>query len=134
MTVTTGGLFGINTTTPVAQFEIHTSGIAIKGNIIKAFAGQTAALSEWQNSSGTAMLSVKADGDLEFANATDITFGTTTGTMIGTASIQKLAFYGATPVVQTAHVVDADGTLADITTKFNQVLADLASLGLQAAE
>ena len=45
----------------------------------------------------------------------------------------KMGFWGATPIVQTSHIVDADGTLADTTTKFNQLLADMASLGLQAA-
>jgi len=42
-------------------------------------------------------------------------------------------FYATTPVSQPAHIVDADGTLADITTKFNTLLAQVASLGLQAA-
>ena len=45
----------------------------------------------------------------------------------------NLGFYGATPVTQPAHIVDADGTLSDITTKFNQLLADLAGQGLQAS-
>ena len=39
-------------------------------------------------------------------------------------------FFGATPVVQQAHIVDADGTLADITAKFNTLLAQLEALGL----
>lgn len=42
-------------------------------------------------------------------------------------------FFGAAPVVQPGHIVDADGTLADITTKFNALLAQVAALGLQAA-
>jgi len=41
-------------------------------------------------------------------------------------------FYGTAPASQPAHIVDADGTLADITTKFNTLLAQLATLGLQA--
>lgn len=45
----------------------------------------------------------------------------------------NFAIHGATPVAQPAHIIDADGTLADITTKFNQLLADHASQGLQAA-
>lgn len=44
-----------------------------------------------------------------------------------------LGFFSATPVAQPTHIVDADGTLADITTKFNQLLSDMADLGLQAA-
>lgn len=42
-------------------------------------------------------------------------------------------FMGGTPQAQQAHIVDADGTLADITTKFNTLLADLEGYGLLAA-
>jgi len=37
-----------------------------------------------------------------------------------------------TPQVRQAHIVDADGTLADITTKFNTLLADLEGYGMLA--
>ncbi len=40
---------------------------------------------------------------------------------------------GGTPQAQQAHIVDADGNLADITTKFNTLLADLEGFGLLAA-
>lgn len=40
---------------------------------------------------------------------------------------------GTAPQAQQAHIVDADGTLADITTKFNTLLADLEGYGLLAA-
>lgn len=40
---------------------------------------------------------------------------------------------GGTPQAQQAHIVDADGQLADITTKFNTLLADLEGYGLLAA-
>jgi hypothetical protein len=39
-------------------------------------------------------------------DANDIAVGTTTGTKIGTATTQKLAFYNATPVVQPTAVAD----------------------------
>ena len=51
----------------------------------------------------------------------------------GTSSLVKLGFYATTPVTQPSHIVDADGTLVDITTKFNQLLADIAGQGLQAS-
>lgn len=57
---------------------------------------------------------------------------TTTGTKIGTSASQKLGFFNVTPVVQQATIVDADGTLSDITTKFNTLLAQLEALGLNA--
>ncbi len=63
----------------------------------------------------------------------DIITDATTGTKFATAITQKIAFWNATPVVQPAHIVDADGTLADITTKFNTLLAQMAATGLQAA-
>jgi len=67
------------------------------------------------------------------ADAVDIAFNTTTGTKLGTAVGQKIGFWNATPVVQQAHIVDADGTLADITTKFNTLLAQLEAIGLLAS-
>ena len=73
-------------------------------------------------------------GTLQFADGIDIAFNTTVGTKIGAASNQKMCFWGiATPIVQPAHIVDADGTLADITAKFNTLLAQHADTGLHAA-
>jgi len=66
-------------------------------------------------------------------NVLDIVTDTTTGMKLWTAAAQKGAFWGLTPVVQPLHIIDADGTLADITTKFNTLLAQMASTGLQAA-
>lgn len=39
---------------------------------------------------------------------------------------------GGTPQAKQAHIVDADGTLADITSKFNTLLADIEGYGLLA--
>ena len=39
---------------------------------------------------------------------------------------------GGTPQAQQAHIVDADGTLADVTAKFNTLLADLEGFGFLA--
>ncbi len=41
-----------------------------------------------------------------FADGANLVFGTSTGTEIGTGATQKLAFYGATPIVQPANTVD----------------------------
>lgn len=70
---------------------------------------------------------------LAIANAVNVTFGTGTGTKLGTNTTQKIGFWNTTPVVQPTGIVDADGTLADITTKFNSLLAKLESVGLLAA-
>lgn len=41
-----------------------------------------------------------------------------------------VGLFGVTPVVRQAHIIDADGTLADITTKFNTLLSYLEAYGL----
>ncbi|MEA1999204.1 MAG: hypothetical protein U9N61_07780, partial [Euryarchaeota archaeon] len=43
------------------------------------------------------------------------------------------SLFGGTKQAQQAHIVDADGSLADITTKFNTLLADLEGYGLLAS-
>jgi len=55
---------------------------------------------------------------------------TTTGSKIGTGSTQKLGFFGQTPATQPAGIANADGTLADITTKFNTMISAMETLGL----
>ena len=41
-----------------------------------------------------------------------------------------IGFFGTAVQIQQATIADADGTLADITTKFNTLLADLEGYGL----
>lgn len=72
-------------------------------------------------------------GDITFLDGKNIIVDTTTGTKIATGATQKLGFFGVTPVVQQSHIVDADGTLADVTTKFNSLLSKLEALGLLAS-
>jgi hypothetical protein len=48
-------------------------------------------------------------------------------------STPAVGFFNTTPQAQQAHIVDADGTLADITAKFNTLLADLEGYGLLAS-
>ena len=47
-------------------------------------------------------------------------------------SAAMIGFLGAAAVARQANIVNADGTLADITTKFNTLLAQLQTYGLQA--
>ena len=70
--------------------------------------------------------------NLNFQDGINIIFDTRTGTRIGTATTQKLAFWNATPVAQQASIADADGTLADATTKINSILDVLDALGFTA--
>jgi len=43
-----------------------------------------------------------------FSDGYNMTVGTTTGSKIGTATTEKIGFYGATPIVQGASVADAN--------------------------
>jgi hypothetical protein len=68
-------------------------------------------------------------GSKALNDGSNIVLGTTTGTKLGTATTQKLAFWDATPVVQPAAVADAtDAT--DVITQLNDLLAKLRTLGL----
>lgn len=70
---------------------------------------------------------------LTFGEAINIATGTTTGTIIGTASTQKLGFYGATPIVQGASVADATGGVvidAEARTAINALISRIEALGL----
>jgi hypothetical protein len=72
-------------------------------------------------------------GNANLGDGANVVLGTSTGTQIGTAASQKLSLWGATPVAQPSHIADADGTLSDITTKFNSLLAKLETMGALAA-
>lgn len=121
-TVLTIGSAGTATFTP--------SSASTKGIIVKGFASHTANLTEWQNSSSSVLLSVAAGGHLTFGEGINIIAGTATGTKLGTSTSQKISLWNATPIVQPTGIADADGTLADITTKFNSLLSKLESFGL----
>jgi hypothetical protein len=62
----------------------------------------------------------------------NLTFGTVTGTQIGTAGTQKLAFYGKTPVVQPTMGAATAGTsyTSNEQTTLNAVYAAVRALGL----
>lgn len=53
--------------------------------------------------------------DITLADGVDIVLNSTTGTSIGTASGQKLAFYGATPVNKGTALTAADAVALDAT-------------------
>jgi len=72
-----------------------------------------------------------ASGLVTLADSVDIVLNTSTGSMIGTAANQKLGFFGATPVVQQAHIADMTDTSAtDQKAPFNTLLDELEALGL----
>lgn len=55
---------------------------------------------------GTISLNVTGTGNVIIGEAVNLQLGTTTGTKIGSATTQKLAFWNATPVVQIANTID----------------------------
>ena len=83
-------------------------------------------------------LSPQLGGNLAVnGNDIDITAGdlitdTTTGTKIATGTTQKIGFWNVTPVVQQSHIADATDA-ASVILRLNDLLAQMATLGLQAA-
>ena len=74
---------------------------------------------------GTTVLTVGTDFNLTVRDGSDINLGSTTGTKIGTATTQKLAFYNSTPIVKpTISGVRSDGTA------LTNLLTTLSNLGL----
>lgn len=71
----------------------------------------------------------RGSADFALVNGQDISLGTGTGTQIGTASNQKLAFFGEVPVDQGASVADATGT-GDVVARFNELLQTIRDTGL----
>ncbi len=67
-----------------------------------------------------------------FAEGVNLTFGTSTGTQIGTAANQKLAFFGETPVVQPTLGAATAGSsyTSNEQTMLNAVYAAVRVLGL----
>lgn len=59
-------------------------------------------------------LKLMPDGSIEFTNSGSMVFNTTTGTKIGTATTQKLAFYNSTPIVQPANTVAINDVLVNL--------------------
>jgi len=73
---------------------------------------------------------------LRLADQVDIIFDTSTGTEIGSATNQKFAFWGTTPIVQPTHISDPSGGAtvdSQARTAINAILAQMATTGLQAA-
>ncbi len=80
-----------------------------------------------------ALTAARFNSDIFVVDAKNIILDTTTGTELATAANQKLGFWGATPVVQEAHIADGDGTLAGNQTAINAILLALETEGILAA-
>ena len=82
-----------------------TNGVTIKGGV-----STSTNIFRIDNSSNTSLFTLNGLGDITFVDGSDWSLGTITGTKIGTATTQKLAFWNATPIVQPTTAV-ASGTL-----------------------
>ena len=86
---------------------------------------------------GTAVASFRADR-FALTDGIPLRTGTATGSRIGATATEKLAFWGATAVVQPAHIPDVTGTGgvvidAEARATIDLILAQLAATGMQAA-
>lgn len=89
------------------------------GDMLASIYDPAAVAQQVVGTTATQTITNKTFSGFTVTDATDIALGSTTGTKLGTATTQKLGFFGTTPVVQPAATVDL-GTV-------------LSSLGLRAA-
>ena len=141
-TVLYDGKTGINETAPDAMLEIVTKSSTTQGLYIKGSASQTASLFRITDSAdldtinfddglaGGTVVFNEQGADIDFRvesdNAANLLF-LDAGLDTGAGGI---GLFGTAPQVQQATIVDADGTLADVTNKLNTLLAALEGYGL----
>ncbi|WP_261006539.1 BppU family phage baseplate upper protein [Staphylococcus haemolyticus] len=82
-------------------------------------------------SKGVATVRMIASG-MMLAEGKDLSFGASTGSRIGTAPVQKIGFYGATPIAQPAKIgtIASSATQEDVVKQLNAVIVALRELGL----
>jgi hypothetical protein len=71
--------------------------------------------------------------NVEFADTYNMKFNTTTGTKIGTATTEKLAFFNSTPVTQRSFISSPSADSASLKTAVDAIRTLLSDLGLMAA-
>lgn len=115
--LTDSGTLTVNTTGfPAATWHVRLATAVCDGTTVTGIAdGRLSAVSSGHN--GSSVYLALAGGTLD--DGANVAVGSTTGTKIGTATTQKLAFFNSTPIVQPANTVE--------------IVAGLVSLGLRAA-
>lgn len=124
----------------------NAAALTVKGGAVGSvavFRGGAVAgnLTTWQDNSSSVLASVSAAGLATFAgvtltDATNLVFGTSTGTKIGTATSQKLGFYNATPIIRpSGSILTALSNLGLVgsPTLASTALSDTASLAYLAS-
>ena len=69
---------------------------------------------------------------ITIGNGMNIPLGTSTGTMIGTATTQKMGFFGKTPIAQPGAIASPDTSGAQLKTAVDAIRTALTNLGLTA--
>jgi len=138
LVATTSGNVGVGNASPGARLQVDTGATGTKGQIIKAFLGQSANLSEWQDSTGTVLSYVNSSGEAWFngvrvgagpAGTGNTVLGSTAGnsntgnynTFIGWEALyNKVAGANNVAVGADAGYFQADGSTA-LTTTSNSI-------------
>lgn len=135
------GAFGYGHTARTDLFadRVHLSGAGSKsvtiaadvagGSIIFA-AGGGAVANEVMSMAAGAIIVNDTGADIDFRGESDDATNLWEFDAGADTGAGAIGFFSVTPQVQQATIADADGTLADITTKFNTLLADLEGYGL----
>jgi hypothetical protein len=131
--LTASGNVGIGTTAPLRRLDINEA----SGNCLRLIYndadGSAANYADFLVSSSGDLTIDPSGDDILLLAGTNLSFATTTGTKIGTATNQLLGFYGATPVDQPATVSDPSGggtQDAEARTAINAIIDRLQELGL----
>lgn len=74
----------------------------------------------------------RGSGAINLSNSVNFVFGTGSGTKLGTATSQKLAFYGKTPIVQPSQVASPTADVTSLKQSVDAIRTLLVNLGLMA--
>lgn len=135
--ITTGKLLNLASTSTDAQGMTGLN-IAISGTLTNAAQttyGEQISVTTTNGTSGTNVaLKITASGaltanyalqvaagDLDLSGNSNLVFGTSTGTKIGTANTQKIGFWNATPVVQQVLATGAGATVDNVITMLQTI-------------
>jgi hypothetical protein len=124
------GNFGLNTTTPAQLLDVN--GVTL---VRDKLAFTQIDLNEYIDSLADRYLDLAATTQIRlnqdtYIGAKNLVTDDTTGTKLGASDTAKIGLYAATPIVRQNHIVDADGSLADATTKINAILVALENIGV----
>lgn len=114
----TSGLFTLGASSAILGSTIRMDIRGISGGTIAQFADSTNVINALSLADSTTNPTASFGGDIISLDK-NLIFGTLTGTKIGTSSSQKLAFYGATPVIQQTTSIAAASLTANSGTTIN---------------